>query len=238
MSKPSLTGADTVLVVDDETFSRQIVVRFLRDLGSPNIVVAKNGAEAIGALVSPSASFRLIISDFNMPAKSGLELLKFIRTSTSFIPNDIPFLMLTGLADQAVVGAAMALDVDAFVVKPVSKAALESRICHSLADARTIKPPRDYANIDVTSAFSQLNKRDPACQTPNKSSKRQNSDSPVGRRVSLDSVQPGEILAEEIRAPTGELLLASGVPLTPRLISRLRDLVSLRIPIESVWVQR
>lgn len=237
MSATLLTERDNVIVADDEPFSRQIVIRFLRDLGNPNIVVAKNGAEAIAALLAPSMICRLVISDFNMPVRSGLDLLKFIRSSTSFVRHDIPFLMLTGLSDRAVVGTAMALDVCAFVVKPVSKAALETRIASALSESRALKNPQDYAAIDVTTPVSSLLKHEPVGLVQSPPGKRNGTQGQSGRRVSLDTVQPGAVLAEEIRAPSGELLLARGAALSPRLISRLRDMVSLRIPIEALWVE-
>jgi CheY-like chemotaxis protein len=236
VSRPPLCEADNVLVVDDEAFCRQIVARFLRELGNPNAVVVKNGAEAVSALVAPAMNYRLVISDFNMPVKSGLELLKFIRTSTSLVPHDLPFVMLTGLADRAVVGAALALDVDAFVVKPVSKASLESRVGHALAEGRTVKPPTAYAGIDVTTPFADILKNDPLAPNPVKPAAEMATPAPSGRRVRLEEVQAGAVLSQEIRAPSGELLLASGVALSPRLISRLRDMASLRIPIDAVWV--
>lgn len=235
MTEPLLTDADMVLVVDDEQFSRQIVGRILRDIGNPNVVFARNGGEAISALLAPNAKFRVIVSDFNMPVKNGLELLKFIRTSTSIIPHDIPFVMLTGLADRAVVGAAMALDTDSFVVKPVSKAALESRINRALSEPRDLKSPKTYEGVDISAASAGLLGRDPVGQ-PQKPAPKPNAPPPNGQKISLDAVKPGAILVEEIRAPSGELLLASGIELSPRLIARLKDLATMKMPIESVWV--
>ena len=237
MTAPVLTDADSVLVVDDEQFSRQIVGRILRDIGNPEIVYAKNGSEAIGAMMAPNAHFKAIVSDFNMPVKNGLELLKAIRTSTSFIRHDIPFVMLTGIADRAVVGAAMALDTDSFVVKPVSKAALESRLSRALSEPRDLKSPKEYAEIDITEATAGLLSHEPAGQA--RKTEHKTEAAPVnGQRLSLLAVKPGAVLAQEIRGPGGELLLASGVTLSSRLIERLKDMATLKMPIESVWVQR
>lgn len=236
MNAPILSESDRILVVDDEQFSRQIVGRILRDIGNPEIVYAKNGSEAIGALMAPDAEFKIIVSDFNMPVKNGLELLKSIRTSTSFIRHDIPFVMLTGLADRAVVGAAMALDTDSFVVKPVSKAALESRISRALTEQRDLKSPNFYEDVDITAASAGLLSHEPAGQARRPDPKTPPAP-PNGQRLGLNAVKPGSILAQEIRSPSGELLLASGVELTPRLISRLKDLATLKMPIECIWVQ-
>lgn len=237
MTAPVMTESDSVLVVDDEQFSRQIVGRILRDIGNPQIVYARNGAEALAAITAPDAAFKVIVSDFNMPVMNGLELLKTIRTSTNAIRHDMPFVMLTGLADRAVVGAAMALDTDSFVVKPVSRAALESRINRALSEPRDLKSPKAYGEVDIEAATTGLLGHEPVGQPRKPEPKAEPAIPPNSQRVMLAAVKPGSILAQEIRSPTGELLLASGVPLSPRLITRLKDLSTLKINIDHVWVQ-
>ena len=58
----------------------------------------------------------------------------------------------------------------------------------------------------------------------------------VGIKLRLDHLNPGVVLSEDIRAPTGELLIATGVPLTERLIRRLMELSPLGIVPGHVWV--
>jgi CheY-like chemotaxis protein len=236
MAPPVLTPSDNVLIVDDEQFSRVIVARFLRELGNPQITYAKDGSEALAALVTPGANYRMVISDFNMPVKNGLELLKIVRSSTGSIRYDIPFLMLTGLADQAVVGAALALDTDSFVVKPVSKVALEARILRALSEQRDLKTPQAYAEVDITAACAGLLSHEPV-GTFDKNRAKKEATPANAQRLSLSSVKPGAVLADDIRAPNGELLLACGAVLSPRLLNRLRDLSSLKIPIDEIWVK-
>ncbi len=231
-----LAPSDHVLVVDDEHFSRQIVSRFLRELGNPEIHAAREGGEALGILAV--VPIRVAICDFNMPGMNGLDLLKAIRTSTSLIRADLPVVMLTGVSDRALVGAAVALDVDAFVVKPASKAVLASRLDRALADGREIKPAAAYAAVDVGVAAANLRMGEPVglarrSERPGDPAVR----SAGGRRVRLDAVQPGVVLADDIRASTGELLLAGGTVLTARLIGRLRDLAGMKLGIDHVWVR-
>jgi CheY-like chemotaxis protein len=237
MTAPSLGSSDHVLVVDDEQFSRQIVARFLRELGNPEVHAARDGSEALAILAT--VPIRIVISDFNMPGRNGLDLLKAIRTSPGIIRHDLPVVMLTGLSDRALVGAAVALDVDSFVVKPVSKATLASRIERALADGREIKRPDEYHQVDVAAATAHLLKHDPV-GLPSKAGQRRDQAAcrPSNcRRVALAAIQPGAVLAEEIRAPTGELLLADGAILTARLINRLRDLAGMKLNVGHVWVR-
>jgi len=62
-----------ILVVDDFSTMRRIVKNILRQLGFENIVEADDGETAVAKLQSERIDF--IISDWNMPKMSGLELL-------------------------------------------------------------------------------------------------------------------------------------------------------------------
>ena len=67
-----------VLVVDDFSTMRRIVKNILRQLGFENIVEADDGQTAVRKLESERIDF--VISDWNMPNMSGLELLKWVRS--------------------------------------------------------------------------------------------------------------------------------------------------------------
>lgn len=153
-----LTGK-TVLVVDDETFSRVTVARFLEEMGQPNIVHAEDGKEAMDLLVSDDNQIDLIISDFNMPNIHGLDFLKAIRTGGCNLARYIPFTMLTGYADKHLVDMALALDANAFLIKPISKNALETRLKKMFRLVQSdnwLKSKLEYAEIDVATALEDI----------------------------------------------------------------------------------
>ena len=86
----------TVLVVDDFVTMRRIVSNLLRESGFDHLSEAEDGAEALRKL--ESNSFQFIVSDWNMPKMTGLELLKSVRSSEqlkhipfSAIPKDFLF---------------------------------------------------------------------------------------------------------------------------------------------------
>ena len=85
-----------VLVVDDFSTMRRIVKNILRQLGFENIVEADDGDTAMAKLESERVDF--VISDWNMPKMSGLELLKWVRSHDEF--KDLPFLMVTAEAQK------------------------------------------------------------------------------------------------------------------------------------------
>jgi PleD family two-component response regulator len=212
MSQSPFAANDHVLVVDDEPFIRNIVARLLREIGAPEIEFAKNGAEAIQTLSEVGTErFRLVVSDINMPTLGGLELLKQVRIGETKAKHSIPFILLTGASDQAMVAAALDLGVDSFIVKPVSKATLEARVRRALStDRREISPPAEYKSVRTTPA--------PQIQ-------RKNEEEEGGVVVAMADITPGSVLAAPIRTKTGTLLLAAGATLTSALLKKIGDLV-------------
>lgn len=127
--------------------------------------------------------------------------------------------MLTGHADAALVGTALALDVDAFVLKPVSRAALETRIRRIFAQPQGVKPPAHYQDIDLKAATNAVLRAQKGIIDRAPESK-----AAAGVDVELDAIVLPATLAADIVAPTGELLLGAGMALTARLLERLKEL--------------
>ena len=113
-----------VLVVDDFSTMRRIVKNILRQLGFENIVEADDGETAVGKLESERIDF--VISDWNMPKMSGLELLKWVRSHDEF--KDLPFLMVTAEAQKENVLEAVKAKVSNYIVKPFTAETLSEKI--------------------------------------------------------------------------------------------------------------
>jgi two-component system, chemotaxis family, chemotaxis protein CheY len=113
-----------VLVAEDEAMATKLVRGALRITGVVDVVHCLDGAEAVKALDAEPDSFQLIISDWNMPTVSGLELLRYVRMHHSHVK----FIMLTGRNQTDSVLQAKALGVDAYIAKPFSPDALKKRI--------------------------------------------------------------------------------------------------------------
>ena len=73
-----------VLVVDDSGTMRKIIARALNSVGYTDIVEAADGSEGFSAF--QQHSFQLVMTDWNMPNKSGLELTSDIRATGSSVP--------------------------------------------------------------------------------------------------------------------------------------------------------
>jgi two-component system chemotaxis response regulator CheY len=113
-----------VLVVDDFSTMRRIVKNILRQLGFENIIEADDGTSAVAKLESERID--LVISDWNMPKMSGLELLKWVRSQDEF--KDLPFLMVTAEAQKENVLEAVKAKVSNYIVKPFTAETLSEKI--------------------------------------------------------------------------------------------------------------
>ena len=113
-----------VLVVDDFATMRKIVKNILRQLGLENVVEADDGTTAWEILNKDSIDF--IVSDWNMPQMSGIELLRKVRSSEEYA--DIPFLMVTAEAQQENIIEAVQAKVSNYIVKPFTPDTMREKI--------------------------------------------------------------------------------------------------------------
>jgi two-component system chemotaxis response regulator CheY len=112
------------LIVDDSLTMRRIVINALKTLGYEGIVEASDGKEAIAKLMAEGANF--VITDWNMPEMSGLELTKWLRSNPQF--ENIPILMVTTRGNKDDVIEAMKARVNNYIVKPFTPQGLKEKI--------------------------------------------------------------------------------------------------------------
>ena len=113
-----------VLVVDDFSTMRRIVKNILRQLGFNNVVEADDGTTAWEILNKDNIQF--IVSDWNMPKMTGIELLRKVRASEEFA--DIQFLMVTAEAQQENIIEAVQAKVSNYIVKPFTADTMKQKI--------------------------------------------------------------------------------------------------------------
>ena len=112
------------LVVDDFSTMRRIVRNVLKELGFTNIDEAEDGQVALHKL--KSQNFDFIVSDWNMPNMTGIELLKAVRADQQI--KHLPFMMITAEAKREnIIEAAMA-GASGYIVKPFTAATLEEKM--------------------------------------------------------------------------------------------------------------
>lgn len=116
-----------VLVVDDDDIMRETTREIMETAGYTRIVEAKNGAEAVEMLSRHNID--LVISDWEMPELSGIELLEALRRHKDK-HGEIPFIMVTSQISQerAKIHEAATTGVDAYIVKPFRAQTLKDKV--------------------------------------------------------------------------------------------------------------
>lgn len=124
------------LIVDDSVTMRRIVINSLANLNYLNYVEATDGNDALAKLESdPEINF--VITDWNMPEMSGLELVKTIRADERF--SELPVLMVTtrGLKNDII--EALKAGVNNYILKPFTPQVLREKIEQILSTTITEK---------------------------------------------------------------------------------------------------
>ncbi|AOZ52782.1 chemotaxis protein CheY [Chromobacterium vaccinii] len=112
------------LVVDDFSTMRRIVRNLLKELGFTNVDEAEDGQVALHKL--KTQSFDFVVSDWNMPNMTGIELLKAVRADPQL--KHLPFMMITAEAKREnIIEAAMA-GASGYIVKPFTAATMEEKM--------------------------------------------------------------------------------------------------------------
>jgi two-component system chemotaxis response regulator CheY len=113
-----------ILVVDDMSTMRRIVKNIMKQLGFANVEEAENGQDALDKL--RVESFGFVISDWNMPVMTGIELLRAIRADDKL--KAIPVLMVTAEAQKENLVEAIQAGVSNYIVKPFTAEILQEKM--------------------------------------------------------------------------------------------------------------
>jgi len=112
------------LVVDDFATMRRIIRNLLKELGFTNIDEADDGIAALAKL--KGGSFDFVVSDWNMPNMTGIELLRAIRGDETL--KHLPVLIVTAEAKKENIVEAAHAGASGYVVKPFTAATLDEKI--------------------------------------------------------------------------------------------------------------
>ena len=115
-----------VLVLEDETYIRQIVCRLLRQIGFRLIEEGADGTDGFKELLRVKPD--LIICDIHMKPVNGMTFLRKLRNLGKPEYSQTPFIFLTSDANRDTVITAKELRVDGYLSKPVSQASLKARV--------------------------------------------------------------------------------------------------------------
>ena len=112
------------LVVDDFSTMRRIIRNLLKELGFTNVEEAEDGVAALNKL--QSGRFEFVVTDWNMPNMSGIELLRNIRKDP--LIQNLPVLLVTAEAKRENIVAAAQSGANGYIVKPFTATTLEEKL--------------------------------------------------------------------------------------------------------------
>lgn len=141
---------DTALVVDDSPQIVNIVSKMLKErLKFGRVIGLTDGKEALQTLKEEQIDW--VISDWEMPGVSGLELLKLVRSNPK--TTDIPFILMSSRADKESLVEAVSAGVSDYITKPFSPAKLDEklrRFIHIKERRRDVRvSPTDTYHVEV-----------------------------------------------------------------------------------------
>lgn len=113
-----------ILIVDDFSTMRRIIKNLLNDLGFANTAEAEDGGAAMTMI--RAGSFRFVITDWNMPGVTGIELLRMIRADPTH--SKLPVLMVTAESKREQIIEAAQAGVSGYVIKPFNAQTLEEKM--------------------------------------------------------------------------------------------------------------
>jgi CheY-like chemotaxis protein len=250
------------LVVDDHKFSRDITIETLKWLDVSRIAEAADAGEAIALLKGAAGidrdlagvtelarrlelsddrlfgqgKFDCVITDYSMAPLNGLHLLKAIRTGKAQCARDTPVLLLTGYSDDFLIAAALNLDVNAFVLKPISRVIFNEKLAQVMMRPITARPVEAYEAVDISDPDTEASaaKADEvdgfgASRPKFEPGDRVAEELPMADLMVLSvesELRLGEdmILGEDVEGPGGKVFLHRGTRLTPVLLEKLDEL--------------
>jgi two-component system chemotaxis response regulator CheY len=112
------------LVVDDFSTMRRIVRNLLKELGFTNVDEAEDGVIALQKL--KAGDFDFVVSDWNMPNMTGIELLRAIRADAGL--KHLPLLMITAEAKKENIIEAAQAGASGYIVKPFTAGTLSEKL--------------------------------------------------------------------------------------------------------------
>jgi two-component system chemotaxis response regulator CheY len=126
----------TVLVIDDDTGTRQLIKKMLQLMGVRSIAEANEGKTGLAEVVRTHPD--LVLCDVHMGPVDGQDFLRLVRDSKIEWVRKLPVIFLTADATPDTVRQAKEHEVDGYLVKPVSAEDLKKRIDSSLSRAARI----------------------------------------------------------------------------------------------------
>lgn len=126
----------SILVVDENQFTRKLTRMMLMNVGAKSISEAADGVAALDII--RTANPDVLIMDWDLPVLSGSQVMRIVRSPDVFPKPHLPIIVLTASAQRSHVREALQLGVHEFLIKPTSPGALRDRVLSILVKPRSM----------------------------------------------------------------------------------------------------
>ncbi|MFI4939605.1 MAG: EAL domain-containing protein [Burkholderiales bacterium] len=215
-----------ILFVEDDDFTRQLILGVLRNLGFLQVTAVDSAKSAIELF--EFNTFNLIITDINMTRMNGLKLIQMIRAGKTLAKRDARIVVLTGYSQAEIFGAALALDVNGFLVKPIIPAIMDEKLGKAMTEEFRLHSPlayeavkTDFNSLTDYNRPTSMNGRDKCADADKKTN---GTEDKAWNCIPLQQLRPGMILKDNIYFEDGALFMSSGYSFSELSINRLRDI--------------
>ncbi len=141
----------TILIIDDDDFTRQMAKEILEENLAYKVLTAPSGMDGVNRLFQNTV--HLILLDVAMPGWDGFKTLSIIRENA--LLKDIPVIMLTASADRDSVIKASQFGVDDYIRKPFVPEELISRVSKAVWD-HWQEESLDSLSLDIDDLLKNL----------------------------------------------------------------------------------
>lgn len=213
-------------------------------------------SDAMSGLEILSQRHRMALVEFDMAEMNGLEFLQQVRMGRTGARRNLSVGVLAGFADHAVLTAAIALDLNTMLLKPISAKDILRRVTRMMSDDIQPKPVAEYEGIGVPAGDLQraeaerdgrhlasvllpgqrlFHREDGATASARRQEEAGGSYGPMVRRPITD-LGVGWQIGQDIVGPSGTRLVGAGTVVSQRLLSRLLELVE-RGDLTDAWAR-
>ncbi len=232
MSTDPLLNNLRILLVEDDVFLRRIIGQTLSGLRPKQIVTAEDGKDALSFLSNHRVD--LLITDIQMPRMNGLELIRQIRLGKTARKPDLRTIVVTSFSTMEVVIASLALDVNGFLVKPITRASAARKIGIAMREQMRLRREDHYSSVNtnlesIAQTLGEKTQDVNASILWEENGEENNrwirkSAGNEAKKVGLDQLQPGMCLMEDLKTTSGLTLVSAGQELSEGLINRVNEL--------------
>ncbi len=232
-----------LLIIDDQWFIRQTIEDMAKDYICRN--VSSVGSADIALELIQKKTFDLLLVDLEMKGVNGLEFIKQVRSDKTRQPADTRIIIMTSHSEREILGSAIALDINGFIVKPCLLPVLKAKVFKAFDENFSVRSPLAY-EIIATDIITNSSKGMAEPETEKSSETKGNSDTDASQEaptpetatviengievevnvlsVSIDTLEEGMQLTTDIKFNNGEILLKSGAQLSQQMINRIKEL--------------